>query len=244
MQDAQLKSKGRPVVLRVSLTFWVPTLLPGGDEKQEPLVHWRLCNEAGNTFCPGITPSAMASTEQKNLKMQSWGAQAQSQTLYYMKKGKKTQREGSGGGPDPLSQPSAVSPTSQRCCCCCFPALRSVGPSLTTSPREATSSSAASDMPAHSIPWWGDWSVWATSSLKPQDTDLDKTKEAAQCKEPWLSERGWWVSGGGRVPCFSSFGPGVQSTACQCSLLCKPSWISQLDQGSSVTGGCQEQTLL
>lgn len=93
----------------MSLTFWVPTLLPRGGGKQELLIHWGLCNTAGNTSCPGITASAMASTEQKNFEMQSWGAWAQSQALYYMKKGKNPNRR-QRSCPKPSPKPSILSP--------------------------------------------------------------------------------------------------------------------------------------
>lgn len=64
MQAARLKRKGRPAVPRASPAFWVLTHLPRGGGKQE---------------LRQATASAMASTEQKNSKMQSWGAWAQSQ---------------------------------------------------------------------------------------------------------------------------------------------------------------------
>lgn len=90
---------------------------------------------------------------------------------------------------------------------------------------EGTGSQAASNILAHSSPWQGDWSLWAASSLNPQDTDLDKTKHKAQCKVSRHSICKWHVHEGGKVPCFSLFGPGMQSIDHS-----EPNSISQQDQ--------------
>lgn len=203
-------------------------------------LRWSLCNEAGNTFCSGITPCATASTKQKNLKMQSWGAWARFQALYYMKRGRwgknikrnKKKKERKRMQWWRLRYPSASFAMCQSCCC--FPILPTAGSNLTTSSGEGMRSQTASDMLARFISWWWYWSVQVTSNIK---SYLAKIKHEAQCREPHHSIQGWWVPGSGGGPLFQLFGP-VQTT------LFKLSLISQLEQGSLVIGGSQEQTPL
>lgn len=123
--------------------------------------------------------------------MQSWGAWAQYQALYYMKNGKKTSKRRQWRrlrSPQPaLSWVSRVPEVLL---------LLSSPPHHWTQPHHQPQGGhklpdcLGSKYACILHPGWGHWSVRAISNLKTQDTDLDKTTHEAQHNEPQLSVQG------------------------------------------------------